>query len=52
MSAAASAGVLVTAGRAWFPAEPDGPFLRLSYAAADPDTFRDGVDRLARVLRA
>jgi DNA-binding transcriptional MocR family regulator len=49
--AAASAGVLVTAGRPWFPAEPDGPFLRLSYAAADADTFRDGVARLAGVLR-
>jgi DNA-binding transcriptional MocR family regulator len=44
-------GVLVTAGRAWFPAEPEGPYLRLSYAAADSDTFRDGVERLAGVLR-
>jgi DNA-binding transcriptional MocR family regulator len=50
--AAAAAGVLVTAGRAWFPAEPTGAFLRLSYAAADPETFREGVRRLAGVLRA
>jgi DNA-binding transcriptional MocR family regulator len=49
--AAAGAGVLVTAGRAWFPAEPEGSFLRLSYAAADAATFREGAQRLAGVLR-
>jgi len=38
---AARAAVLVSGGRRWFPAEPTGSFLRLSYAAAaDADLVR------------
>ena len=49
-TAAAAAGVVVFPGRPWFAAEPPGPFLRLTYAAAPPDAIDEGVKRLARVL--
>ena len=49
--AAAAEGVVVFPGRPWFPAEPPGPFLRLTYAAAPPDALDEGVRRLARALR-
>jgi DNA-binding transcriptional MocR family regulator len=49
--AAAAEGVVVFPGRPWFPAEPPGPFLRLTYAAAPPDAMDEGVRRLARALR-
>ncbi|MFE0027250.1 PLP-dependent aminotransferase family protein [Amycolatopsis sp. NPDC059021] len=41
-----SAGVVVGAGDEWFPAEPAGNFLRLSYAGPHPGAFPD----VARVL--
>lgn len=47
---AARAGVLVSPGRHWFPAEPTGSFLRLSYAGADAGVLSEGVSLLARVL--
>jgi DNA-binding transcriptional MocR family regulator len=46
------AGVHINAGRVWFPAEPLGPYLRLSYAAAEPRELREGVRRLARVVKS
>lgn len=45
-------GVVVSAGRHWFPAEPPGSFLRISYAGAEIDVLSEGVDVLARVLDA
>ena len=50
-TAAAAEGVVVFPGRPWFAAEPPGPFLRLTFAAAPPDALDEGVKRLARVLR-
>jgi DNA-binding transcriptional MocR family regulator len=51
--AALRAGVLVSPGRPYFPAEPAGPRLRLSYGSAGGETeLADGVARLARVLSA
>ena len=50
-AAAAAEGVVVFPGRPWFPADPPGPFLRLTYAAAPPDALDEGVRRLARALR-
>ncbi|HEX7299825.1 MAG TPA: PLP-dependent aminotransferase family protein [Solirubrobacteraceae bacterium] len=47
-SVAAGHGVIVFPGRPWFPAEPPGPFLRLTYAAAPPEALDEGVRRLAR----
>lgn len=44
-------GVAVTAGSAWFPAEADGPHLRLTYGETDADLIPEGVTRLARALR-
>jgi hypothetical protein len=46
---ASRADVIVTAGRHWFPAEPPAPFLRLSYAGAEPTMFAQGVHRLANL---
>ncbi len=43
-------GVIVSRGRNWFPAEAPGPHLRLTYAAADPDSIREGVRRLAAAI--
>jgi DNA-binding transcriptional MocR family regulator len=45
---AATAGVLVLPGAPWFPAEPPGPYVRLSYAAAPEHRLREAVRRLAR----
>jgi DNA-binding transcriptional MocR family regulator len=51
--AALRAGVLVSAGRRYFPAEPAGPRLRLSYgSAAGESELTDGAARLARALAA
>lgn len=44
------AGVIVSRGRNWFPADAPGPHLRLTYAASDPDTIREGIRRLAAVI--
>ena len=47
-----AAGVIVSAGRQWFPAEPTGVFLRLSFATAPPDVMSGAVATLARLVRA
>ena len=44
-------GVVVYPGRPWFPADPPGPFLRLTFAAAPPETLDEGARRLALALR-
>ena len=49
---AAARGILVSAGRHWHPAEPAGPFLRLSFAAAQPDWIDGCIDELAGVIRS
>lgn len=43
-------GVLVSAGRHWFPAEPPGSFLRISYAGAEIAVLSEGIAVLGRVL--
>ncbi|MDE2335434.1 MAG: PLP-dependent aminotransferase family protein [Rhodospirillales bacterium] len=49
--AAARRQVLVSPGRAWFPAEPTEPRLRLSFAAVDPADAPTVADRIAEALR-
>ncbi|MGI6877345.1 PLP-dependent aminotransferase family protein [Microbacterium sp. gxy059] len=44
------AGVVVAVGDDWFPAEPAGRFLRLSYAGARPDAFPDAARAIGRAL--
>ena len=44
------AGVILSRGRSWFPADAPGPHLRLTYAATDPDAIREGVRRLAAAI--
>ena len=41
------AGVIVSPGRPFFPAEPSAPFLRLTYAATQADRLGEAVARLA-----
>jgi len=48
--AAAARGLSVTPGRASFPGEPSGSFLRLSYAEEDGPALRGAVRVLAGVL--
>jgi DNA-binding transcriptional MocR family regulator len=48
---AAAAGVIVSPGRRWFPAEPTGSFLRVSCACADESDLRRAVDVLARLAQ-
>ena len=45
---AARAGVLVLAGRDYFPAEPAGPFLRITFAGEPPERLVAGVRLLAK----
>ncbi|TNC09923.1 PLP-dependent aminotransferase family protein [Methylobacterium terricola] len=42
-------GVIVSAGRAWFPADPDGAFLRLTFGSS-PAIIREGIERLGAAL--
>ena len=49
-TAAAVEGVVVQPGRPWFAAEPAGPYLRLTYAAAPPQLMDEACRRLARAL--
>jgi DNA-binding transcriptional MocR family regulator len=44
--------VQVNPGRAWFPAEPERGFVRLSYAAASADAIRVGIARMGEALHA
>ncbi|WP_407572535.1 PLP-dependent aminotransferase family protein [Deinococcus altitudinis] len=46
---AARRGVQISAGRNYFPAESDGSFVRLSYAACSPLVIREGVSRLTSI---
>ncbi len=50
--ACAERGVQVNPGRPWFPAEPEGAFLRLSYAAAGADAIRAGVAQIGLLAKA
>ncbi|MFD2354753.1 hypothetical protein ACFSTC_44030 [Nonomuraea ferruginea] len=51
MEAAKRDGVLVSAGRMYFPAEPPGPHLRVTHiAAANVAELAEGVRRLAGAL--
>ncbi len=49
VSAAARAGVSVTAGAPWFAAERPGPFVRISTAGASASDLEAGIRRLAKV---
>ncbi|SCB23744.1 DNA-binding transcriptional regulator, MocR family, contains an aminotransferase domain [Rhizobium miluonense] len=43
-------GVVVSAGRTWFPADTEGSFLRLTFAG-QPTSLREGVKRLGKVIK-
>ncbi|MDA8050277.1 MAG: PLP-dependent aminotransferase family protein [Rhodospirillales bacterium] len=44
------ADILVSAGRHWFPAEPPGSYLRLSFAALAPEAAGEAVARLVGAI--
>jgi DNA-binding transcriptional MocR family regulator len=44
-------GVLVSPGTEWFPAEPSGPYVRLSYATEDPRRFAEAGEVLGAAAR-
>jgi DNA-binding transcriptional MocR family regulator len=46
---AARAGLVVSPGTHWYPAEPPAPYLRLTYAAEPPERLAEGARLLARV---
>ena len=46
---AVNAGVQISAGKAWFPAEAPGSFFRLSFAACDQLMLEEGIKRLGQV---
>ncbi len=47
--AAAAAGVMILPGAPWFPAEPPGPHVRLSYAAAAEPQLVEAAVRLGSI---
>jgi DNA-binding transcriptional MocR family regulator len=49
---AASQGIAISAGVQWFPAEPSGPFLRLSFASVQPDAYDEIIGRLSSLMNA
>jgi DNA-binding transcriptional MocR family regulator len=52
-SLAARHGTVISPGRSFYPAEPPGSFIRLSFAAAArPEDLHEGVRRLALALPA
>ena len=51
-AAALAEGVAVTAGRAWFATDPDGPHLRLTFGETSASLIPEGVRRLARAIEA
>jgi DNA-binding transcriptional MocR family regulator len=44
---ARAAGVIVSAGRGWFPADPPAAHLRLSFGGASEAALAEGAGRLA-----
>lgn len=49
---AAEHGVSITGGRRWFPAEPTGSYLRVSYGCAGEAELTRGIETLARLAGA
>ncbi|MEU6540931.1 PLP-dependent aminotransferase family protein [Streptomyces sp. NPDC047000] len=47
---ALAAGVLISAGTPWFPAEPDGACLRLTYGQVSADQIGEGIRRLSHAM--
>lgn len=45
-----NAGVIIAAGSEWFPAEPEGPFIRLNYAGPNPGAFPEGARIIGQAL--
>lgn len=45
-----SAGVIIAAGREWFPAEPAGAFIRLNYSGSNPGAFPEGARVIGQAL--
>ncbi|WP_416403594.1 PLP-dependent aminotransferase family protein [Arthrobacter sp. LFS091] len=46
-----AAGVPIAAGTEWFPAEPEGPHIRLNYAGPNPGAFPEGARIIGEAVR-
>jgi DNA-binding transcriptional MocR family regulator len=46
----AARGVWVSGGEEWFPAEPSGPFLRLTFTGPEPAAYPDAARVIGEVL--
>ncbi|GMA32941.1 PLP-dependent aminotransferase family protein [Litorihabitans aurantiacus] len=49
--AAAARRVLIAPGDEWFPAEPSGPHIRLTYSGPEPERYPSAVAAIAEALR-
>lgn len=47
-----SRGVLIAPGNEWFPAEPEGPFIRLNFSGPNPGAFPEGARIIGEALAA
>ncbi|ABM08418.1 PLP-dependent aminotransferase family protein [Paenarthrobacter aurescens] len=47
-----AAGVLIAAGTEWFPAEPEGPYIRLNYTGPNPGAFPEGARIIGEAVKA
>jgi DNA-binding transcriptional MocR family regulator len=45
-----SHGVIIAAGRAWFPAEPAGAYIRLNYSGSNPGAFPEGARIIGQAI--
>ena len=45
-----TAGVIIAAGREWFPAEPAGAYIRLNYSGSNPGAFPEGARIIGQAL--
>lgn len=48
----AAGGVLIASGTEWFPAEPEGPYIRLNYAGPNPGGFPEGARIIGAAVQA
>ena len=44
-------GVIIAPGTEWFPAEPSGPYIRLTYSGPNPDRFPDAAQSIGAALK-
>jgi DNA-binding transcriptional MocR family regulator len=51
MQKAEKAGLWILAGDPFFAEEPTGPYIRLAYSYVEEDRIREGIAKLATLLK-